>query len=226
MVIKKKRKEKKNISIHPLSHSLPEFHSVPIIVHSRQDATRIRARFTTQRRITGEFSIEARYRVPATQKRFKNIFYERTLWPRSNVISSIFARSGFPRYRKYSPAFLWFWHGGGSSYFFFFLFFHPSARRSLLKVEKHSLFRWKSSARPMPLIPFLGVTRISPDYRLAWNVLELIQLQRLLEFQYRYPSFIANYVRTTLKQAIIPRFWDNIRYWEKGILLEIITFPR
>lgn len=172
MVIKKKRKEKKNISIHPLSHSLPEFHSVPIIVHSRQDATRIRARFTTQRRITGEFSIEARYRVPATQKRFKNIFYERTLWPRSNVISSIFARSGFPRYRKYSPAFLWFWHGGGSSYFFF-LFFHPSARRSLLKVEKHSLLRWKSSARPMPLIPFfegsLESRPITVSHETFWN---------------------------------------------------------
>lgn len=50
-------------------------------------------------------------------ERFKNVFYERTRWPRSNVISSIFARSGFRRYRKYSLGFLRLWHREGSGYF-------------------------------------------------------------------------------------------------------------
>lgn len=88
-------------------------------------------------KLRGNFQY-GRYHAARHVQRFKNIFYERTLWRWSNVISSIFARSGFRRYRKYSPSFLWFWHGGGSNYFFISSF--PLCRRLSRIEQRLSLF--------------------------------------------------------------------------------------
>lgn len=91
--------------------------------HSK--STRRCEKISQSLRDSGGFSIRRRgwergRTIPQPRRTIQKYFLRsERFWPWSNVISSIFAPSGFRQYRKYPPPdFLWFWHRGGSRYFF------------------------------------------------------------------------------------------------------------